>query len=84
MKIAPLIGIEVAAFLLIITEAYAFFVLVVPLGPLPHNLGEYTAYTLLKAILTFGLGALWFAVMAFLTRVYVRSRLGGQTPTPSS
>lgn len=84
MRIASLIGIEVVAFLLIITEAYAFFVFVVPLGPLPHNLGEYTAYTLLKAILTFGLGALWFAVMIFLTRVYVRSRLGGPTPTPSS
>jgi hypothetical protein len=84
MRIAPLIGIEVAAFVLIIAETYAFFAFVVPLGPLPHTLGEYTAYTALKAVLTFGLGALWFAVIAFLTRVYVRSRLGGPTPTPSS
>jgi hypothetical protein len=84
MRIASLIGIEAVAFLLIIAEAYAFFAFVVPLGPLPHNLGEYTAYTLLKAVLTFGLGALWFAVMAFLIRAYVRSRLGGLTPTPSS
>ena len=84
MRMAPLIGIEVAAFLLIIAEAYAFFMFVVPLGPLPHNLLAYTGYTLLKMVLTLGLGALWLVVMVFLTDVYVRSRSGGPTPTPSS
>lgn len=84
MKILALIGIEVVAFLLIIAEAYAFFTFVVPLGPLPHNLEEYTTFALLKIILTFGLGVLWFVVMVLLTRVYIRSRLGAPTPIPSS
>lgn len=84
MKMAPLIGIEVVAFLLIIAEAYAFFMFIVPLGPLPHNLREYTGFALLKIVLTTGLGVLWLAVMVALTRTYVRSRLEGPTPTPSS
>ena len=84
MKLAPLIAIEATAFLLIIGETYLFFNVVVPLGPFPHNLGEYTGYALLKALLTVGLGLLWFLVMLGLTRVYVRSKLSRLTPSPSS
>jgi hypothetical protein len=84
MRLAPLIGIEVAAFLLIIGETYLFFMTIVPLGPVPHNLAVYTAITLLKVGLTFGLGILWLVVMVSLTRLYVRSRLRTQTPTSSS
>ncbi|MGP8125444.1 MAG: hypothetical protein ACLQEQ_06200 [Nitrososphaerales archaeon] len=84
MKLAPLIGIEVAAFLLILGETYLFFMVVVPLGPVPHGLTEYTAVALLKVGLTFGLGVLWLVVMVSLTRLYVRSRLRLRTPTPSS
>ena len=84
MRLAPLIGIEVAAFLLIIGETYLFFMTIVPLGPVPHNLTVYTAITLLKVGLTFGLGILWLVVMISLTRLYVRSRLRTQTPTSSS
>jgi len=84
MKLAPLIAIEVAAFLLIIGETYFFFTFVVPLGAIPHNLGEYTGFALLKVALTVGLGALWFLVMLGMTRVYVRSKLRTLTPMPSS
>jgi uncharacterized membrane protein len=84
MKLAPLIGIEVAAFLLILAETYLLFVTVVPLGPVPHSLAVYTATTLLKIGLTFGLGVLWLVVMVALTRLYVRSQLKSRTPTPSS
>lgn len=84
MRLTPLIGIEVAAFLLIIGETYLFFMAIVPLGPVPHNLTVYTAITLLKIGLTFGLGVLWLAVMVSLTRFYVRSRLRTRTPTSSS
>ena len=84
MRLAFLIGIELVAFVLIIAEAYAFFALIVPLGPFPHNLGEYTGYALLKVVLTFGLGALWFGLVWALTRLYVRTRLGARTPTVSS
>ena len=84
MRLPPLIGIEVAAFLLIVAEAYAFFTFVVPLGPVPHNLVEYTGFTLLKVALTFGLLVFWFVVIAVLTEAYVRSRLGASTPTASS
>lgn len=84
MKLAPLITIEVAAFLLIIAETYTFFAIVVPLGPFPHNLGEYTGYALLKVVLTAGLGLLWFLVMLGMTRLYVRSKVKSPTPKPSS
>jgi hypothetical protein len=84
MKLAPLIGIEVAAFLLIIGETYLFFEEVVPLGPVPHGVTEYTAVALLKLGLTFGLGVLWLVVMVSLTRLYVRSKLRARPPTPSS
>jgi hypothetical protein len=84
MRLAPLIAIEVAAFLLIIGETYVFFAVVVPIGQFPHNLGEYTGYALLKAVLTLGLGLVWFLVMLGMTRVYVRSKLRNPTPIPSS
>jgi uncharacterized membrane protein len=84
MRTAPLIGIEIVAFGLVLAEVYAFFMFIVPLGPFPHNLLEYTGYALLKVILTVGLGLLWFFVLIVLTRAYVRSRLDGHAPTPSS
>ena len=84
MKLGPLIAIEVVAFLLIIGETYFFFTVVVPLGPVPHNLGEYTGLALLKVGLTFGLGVLWLLVMVAMTRAYVRSKLGHLPPRPSS
>ncbi len=83
MRLAPLIAIEVVAFLLIIAETYLFFNVVVPLGPIPHNILEYTGYGLLKLILIAGLGAVWFLVMLELTRLYTRSKLS-PSPRPSS
>ncbi len=84
MRIAPLVAIEVVAFLLIIAESYAFFMLIVPLGPVPRSFSDYTFFALAKVVLTFGLGVLWLVVMVAMTRVYVRSRIGDRTPTPSS
>jgi hypothetical protein len=84
MKLTPLILIEVVAFLLIIGETYLFFEVVVPLGPLPHNLFEFTVFGLAKLVLIAGLGALWFLVMLGLTRLYVRSKVESPTPRPSS
>ena len=75
MRLTYLIGIEVAAFLLIIAETYIFFNVVVPLGPIPHNLLEYTGYGLLKVILIAGLVAVWFLVTLGLTRLYTKSKL---------
>jgi len=79
MRLAPLIGIEVVAFLLIIAETYVFFNVVVPLGPIPHNLLEYTGYGLLKFLLIVGLGVVWFLVVLEMTRLYTRSKL---SPSP--
>jgi hypothetical protein len=84
LKLAPLIAIEVAAFLLIMGETYFFFTVVVPLGQIPHNLAEYTGYALAKFALTAGLGVLWFLVMLGMTRVYVRSKLRSPAPRLSS
>ncbi len=84
MRLAPLVGIEAVAFLLIIGEAYLFFTVVVPLGPIPHNPLVYTGLALVKIILSIGLVLLWFLVMLAMTRLYVRSKLGNRTPRPSS
>jgi len=84
VRAAPIIGIEVAAFVLIILESYAFFAYIVPVGPLPHDPLRYTAEAALKVILTFGLGLLWLVVILALTRTYVRSRVSAPTPTASS
>jgi hypothetical protein len=83
MKLAPLFGIEAVAFLLIIGETYLFFNFVVPLGPIPHSLTEYTGLALLKLALIIALVAVWFTVMIGLTRVYVRAK-AENAPRPSS
>jgi len=84
VKLAPLMAIELAAFLLIIMETYFFFTFVVPVGTIPHNLGAYTGYALLKVALTLGLGVLWFLVVLGMTRAYERSKLRTPIPMPSS
>ena len=83
MKLLPLYLIESVAFLLIIAETYVFFIIVVPLGPIPHNLTEYTSFALLKVFLILVLGAVWFLVLDELTSLYVRSK-AGSSPRPSS
>lgn len=83
MRLAPLVGIEVAAFLLIIAETYVFFDVVAPTGTIPHDPLGLTAYGLLKAALTVGLGLVWFLVMVALTRIYTRSKIS-PSPRPSS
>jgi len=83
LKLAPLILIEAVAFLLIVGETYAFFAFVLIFGPFPHNFGEYTAYAVVRVVLTIGLGVLWFLVVLGLTRLYVRSKIRS-APTTSS
>ncbi len=84
MRLAPLMGIFVVAWLLIILETYIFFGVIIPLGPPIHSVGVFTAIALLKLALTFGLGALWFAVIASITGLYARSRARAPPPTSSS
>jgi hypothetical protein len=81
LRLAPLVAIELVAFLLIMGETYLFFDVIVPLGAIPHNLGDYTVLALTKVLLTFGLGALWLVVMLALTGLYVRSKAGRPTPS---
>jgi hypothetical protein len=83
LKLLPLFLIETVAFLLIIAETYAFFIFVVPLGPIPHSLTEYTSFALLKVFLILVLGGVWFFVLDELTNFYVRSRIRS-SPRPSS
>lgn len=66
---------------MIIGETYFFFDVVVPLGPVPHGLTDYTVIGLTKVLLTFGLGALWLVVMLALTELYIRSKVVRPTPT---
>ena len=84
MRLAPLIGISVVAWFLVIGETYLFFDVIIPLGPGIHSIGVFTAIALLKIALTLGLGVLWFVVMVSLTEIYERSLEKRLPPTPSS
>jgi hypothetical protein len=84
LRLLPLIGISVVAWLLIILETYLFFGVIIPLGPPIHSIGIFTAVALLKLALTFGLGVLWFVVIVSLTQLYARSRERSPAPTSSS
>jgi len=84
LRLAPLVGISVAAWLLIILETYLFFGVIIPLGPPIHSVGVFTAIALLKIGLTLGLGLLWFVVIAFLVRLYARSKAATRPPSSSS
>ena len=81
MRLAPLVAIELVAFLLIMGETYLFFDVIVPLGAVPHGLGDYTLLGLTKVLLTFGLGVLWLVVMLAVTNLYVGSKVGRPTPS---
>jgi hypothetical protein len=84
LRLPPLIGISVVAWLLVIVETYVFFDVIIPLGPALHSIGVFTAIALLKIALTFGLGLLWFVVIVTLTELYERSLERHLPPTPSS
>jgi len=83
MRLAPLFGIEAAAFLLIVAETYLLFNFVIPIGTIPHSLTGYTGLALLKLGSIIALAALWFVVMIGLTRLYVRAKIR-TAPRPSS
>ena len=84
MRIGPLVGLMVVAWLLIIGEVYVFFSFVLEFAPPIHELGSLTLLALAKVAATLGLGAAWFVIMSFLARLYTESRLKRLTPTPSS
>jgi hypothetical protein len=84
LRLLPLIGISVVAWLLVILETYLFFDVIVPLGPPIHSIGVFTAVALLKLTLTLGLGVLWVVVIVTLTELYGRSRVTSPSPTSSS
>jgi hypothetical protein len=84
MRLAPLVGLVVVAWLLIIGEVYVFFDVILAFVPPIHELGSLTALALLKVVATLGLGAVWFLVMSTLAELYTRSRLRSRSPTPSS
>jgi hypothetical protein len=60
-----------ASWLLILGETYVFFVIIRPLGPSLHE-GSLPS-SILKIVLTAGLGFLWVAVMFGIWRIYLRA-----------
>jgi hypothetical protein len=68
-----------ASWLLILVMTYVFFVIVRPLGPPLHE-GPLPS-SVLKILLTAGLGVLWVGVMFAIWRLYLRAH---QIPTSAS
>ncbi|MDA4121583.1 MAG: hypothetical protein OK456_00210 [Thaumarchaeota archaeon] len=82
MKTRNIYGLMVivsVAWLLIVAESYFFVAVIRPEGPNLH--GGPIPSTVLKLMLTAGLGLLWVGVMFALDTFYTRSRL---TPTSAS
>jgi hypothetical protein len=67
------------AWLLIVAEAYFFFAVIRPLGPNLHA-GSIPS-SVVKVVLTGGLGVLWVVVMLVMDTLYSRSK---RTPTSTS
>jgi hypothetical protein len=84
VRVFPIVGILVVAWLLILGEVYVFFNVILTYAPPIHEIGSLTLLALLKVGATLGLGFLWFTVMQGLARAYTTSRLGRRTPRTSS
>jgi hypothetical protein len=84
LRTLPLVGIIVAAWLLILGEVFVFFEVIIEFTPPIHELGSLTLLAVLKVGATLGLGVLWFVVMSFLAQLYTSSKLRSRTPRPSS
>lgn len=84
MRINYLVGIIVIAWVLIVLESYLLFDVIIPFAPPIHILGSFAALAILKVLMTFGLGILWFVVIVSLSQTYVMSRLSHRPPTSSS
>ncbi|MDA4136576.1 MAG: hypothetical protein OK449_06240 [Thaumarchaeota archaeon] len=74
-NIYGLILIVTIAWLLILVESYVFIVVIRPLGPPIHS---PVPSSVLKVVLTAGLGGLWVGVMFALDALYSRRK---RTPT---
>jgi hypothetical protein len=84
MRIAPLVGITIIAWLLIIGEAYLFFEFILEFVPPLHVLGSFTVLSVLKILMTLGLVVVWYVVIVSITGAYVRSKVKSRPPTSSS
>jgi hypothetical protein len=84
MRIAPLVGITIIAWLLIIGEAYLFFEFILEFVPPLHVLGSFTVLSVLKVLMTLGLVVVWYVVIVSITGAYVRSKVKSRPPTSSS
>ena len=60
------------AWVLIVAESYFFFAVIRPLGPNLHS--RVIPSSVLKVILTAGLGVLWVGVMFAMDTSYTRSK----------
>ena len=69
--LVAMLGVVTAAWLLILGATYVFFVIVRPLGPALKGSGLVPS-SILKIILTIGLGASWFIVMFAISWLYLR------------
>jgi hypothetical protein len=69
------------AWLLILALTLLFFEAILPAFPHIHDIGVFTAVALLKIFLTLALGGTWVVVMAYVRRVFVRSRRSHWRPS---
>ncbi len=84
MRLLPIAGILIVAWLLMIADVYLFFNVILVFAPPVSELGRLTGLALLKVGLTVGLGVLWFLVIQGLGELYTSSKVRNLTPKPSS
>jgi len=77
--LVAMMAVVTVAWLLILGATFVFFVIVRPLGPALHDANLPSS--LIKVVLTIGLGASWFVVMFVIDWLYLRAF---RTPKPAS
>jgi uncharacterized membrane protein len=73
--VKSLYAIIVVAWLLILSESFVLFAIIIPATPRIHSVGAFTLLGITKVMLTFLLGIIWFVVIGWLTQSYVNAKI---------
>jgi hypothetical protein len=67
--------IVLVAWFLILTESFVLFAFIIPATPRIHSVGAFTLLGIAKVLMVIGLGLLWFIIIGWLRKEYVKSKL---------
>ena len=78
-RIAPLIGILLAAWVMVYVGSIVIFVYIVNLPPVTAGREGYIITNILKTVFSAALAAVWLLIIYWLTKSYLRHRLSKES-----